>query len=117
MATSPRSRTRGSSEMVSPVNGNRLLTGAHPKNTGGKKGRSGRRPKSFTAFMRSLREHPDVQQAILDAARDPMSKGFAAVLRQMAEYDDEKPAERQEIVGPVEVRVRFVDEAKRTTAS
>lgn len=34
----------GTGYMVSPVTGARCPTGAHPGNTGGKKGRSGRRP-------------------------------------------------------------------------
>lgn len=34
----------GTGYAVSPINGARMPTGAHPGNTGGKKGRSGRRP-------------------------------------------------------------------------
>src|SRR3954471_5277074 len=65
----------------SPVNGAEILAGNHAKNTGGKKGRSGRWPKEFSAFLTSLREDPDTQQAIIAAVQDPNSRGFAAVLR------------------------------------
>ena len=101
----------------SPRNGQTIPLGAHPGNTGGKKGRSGRRPVKFSAFLKSLRDKPEVQEAIEDAATDADSKGFQAVLRVMADYDTDRPADKHQIVGPIEVRVRVVKEGKRTTAS
>lgn len=98
---------------IKQAHGGALLAGGKPGNRGG----TGRPPKKFLAFMRSLRESPDVQKAIKTAARDPESRGFAAVLKQMSEYDDEKPAEKHAIVGPLEVRVRIVAEGKKVTAS
>lgn len=47
---------RKTAECVSGTNGNRLEPGNHPKNTGGKKGRSGRKPEEFRAWCRSLVE-------------------------------------------------------------
>ena len=40
--------------MTSPKSGATIPTGAHPGNTGGKKGRSGRRPYAFALFAHSL---------------------------------------------------------------
>lgn len=93
--------------------GGALLASGKPGNRGG----TGRPPKKFSTFLASLREDADVQKAIKNAAKDPESRGFAAVLKQMSEYDDEKPAEKHAIVGPVEVRVRIAREGKRSTAS
>lgn len=91
---------------VSPKNGSVIPLGAHPKNTGGKKGRSGRRPSTFSGFIRSLQGKKNVQDAIKSAASDAESKGFGAVLKLMAEYDPERPAPpKQELRGEVIVRV------------
>ena len=96
--------------LVPQPNGGALLTGGVPGNKGG-----GRPPKKFAAFMRGLRESGDVQQAIERAARDESSRGFQPVLRAMTDYDDEKPAEKQQLVGPIEVSVRFVREGRKAT--
>lgn len=96
-----------------PATGKGLLRSGNPGNKGG----TGRPLSTFTAFMASLRGHPDVQDAIMAAATDYKAKGFGAVLRAMADYDTEKPAEKHAIVGPIEVRVRIEREGRRVTAS
>lgn len=91
---------------VSPRNGAVIPLGAHPGNTGGKKGRSGRKPSTFAGFVRSLHAKEDVRTAIENAAADETSKGFAPVLKLMAEYDPERPAPpKQELTGELVVRV------------
>lgn len=100
-----------------PRNGGAALPlGAHPGNTGGKKGRSGRRPERLVHFIAELRRSPDFHAALENAAYDHNSKHFNAILKLVAEYDDEKPAEKRQIVGPVEVRVRIARESRKTTA-
>lgn len=98
-------------------NGNTLPVGAHPGNTGGKKGRSGRKPNAFKNFLAELRADPLARVAFETAARDSGNRNFAAAWKLMADYDDEKPAEKRQIVGPIEVRVRVIKEGRRVTAS
>jgi hypothetical protein len=98
-------------------NGNRLPLGAHPGNTGGKKGRSGRKPNAFKNFLAQLRGDPLARTAFETAARDATSRNWAAAWKLLADYDDDKPAEKHTIVGPVEVRVRIEREGRRVTAS
>ena len=103
--------------MRSPRSGAEVPTGAHPKNTGGKKGRSGRPPGTWAEFMRQLRADPKVQAAVKEAATDHTSPGFRSAVKLLADYDDAKPAEKRQIVGPVDVRVTIEREGRRTTAS
>lgn len=67
-------------------------------------------------FIAELRRSPDFHAALENAAYDHNSKHFNAILKLVAEYDDEKPAEKRQIVGPVEVRVRIARESRKTTA-
>lgn len=91
---------------TSPKNGAVIPLGAHPGNTGGKKGRSGRKPSTFAGFVRTLHDKADVRKAIESAASDETSKGFAPVLKLMAEYDPERPAPpTQQLAGEIVVRV------------
>lgn len=71
---------------VSPINGATLPAG-NPGNSGGKKGRSGRPPGEFRDFLHRVRQDPKVRTAFRKAAQDPDSRGFAAVLRILVEYD------------------------------
>lgn len=92
------------------ANGGTLRVG-NPGNAGG----TGRPPKKFSTFMRELRESSDVQAAIEAAAKNPASRGFPPTLRAMTDYDDERPAEKQQIIGPIEIRVKFVREGRKAT--
>lgn len=67
--------------MTSPVNGAQTPTGAHPGNTGGKKGRSGRRPFAFTLFAQDVLESPKTKKAIRTAAADPQTPGFPSLIK------------------------------------
>ena len=81
----------------SPRSGYALPVGAHPGNTGGKKGRSGRPPQAFKDFLAMLRDDPKAQQALEKAARAAGSKNFAAVWKVAVAYDETKPAQRVQI--------------------
>lgn len=97
MATTSAAAKTANKTARSPRNGAEIPLGAHPGNTGGKKGRSGRPKAKFKAFLAKLRDDPEFQQAIEDAATDPSSRGFSAALKLVTDYDDEKPAQRVQI--------------------
>ena len=83
---------------VSPLNGARIPLGAHPGNTGGKPGRSGRPPKAFKDFLAELRRNSDAQGALARAAKDEKLRTFGAAWGVATDYDDEKPAKKVELV-------------------
>jgi len=64
-----------------PQGGARLPLGAHPGNTGGKKGRSGRPPKAYKLFARALYDDPVVRQAIAEIMKNSNHKHFASVFK------------------------------------
>lgn len=78
---------------VPQPHGGALNAGGTPGNKGG----TGRPPNSFRAFLKTLREDPEVQSAILSAAKDPTSRGFSTAMALAEKYDDDKPAERGEL--------------------
>lgn len=82
-----------------------------PGNKGG-----GRPPSAFKAFLATLRTDPTFQDALEKAAKDPDSRGFSSALKVISDYDDDKPAEKRQIVGPVEVHVKVTREGARRTA-
>jgi hypothetical protein len=99
----------------SPRSGVSLPLGNHPNNTGGKTGRSGGIPNAFKAFVRSIRDDPKARQALVDAAQDPNSRNFGIAWKIATDYDDEKPAQKKELSGRVEMTVRIVREGQRPT--
>jgi hypothetical protein len=97
-----------------------LRVPAHGKGAlrvGGTNPGAGRPPGKFKDFLAELRRDPEFQDAVRQAAKDPNSRGFGNALKLLAEYDDEKPAEKRQIVGPVEVHVKIAREGRRVTAS
>lgn len=102
--------------MVSPRSGATIPTGAHPGNTGGKKGRSGRKPEAFTRFLARLRQSPELHASLERAIMDEKGRGFASALKVLTDYDTEKPAEKRELSGQVQVTVVVKREGKRRTA-
>jgi hypothetical protein len=94
-AAAPDEKTAKKTAKASPVNGVRLPVGAHPGNTGGKKGRSGRPPMEFRKFLADLRRDPAVQRQIELTLRDRNAKHYAAALRVLVEYDEQLPANVQ----------------------
>ena len=93
------------------ANGGRLLLGGKPGNKGG-----GRPTGAFKAFLAKLRNNPKALAALEAAACDPTLKSFGAAWKLATDYDDDKPAEKRQIVGPVEVHVKVVREGRRLTA-
>jgi hypothetical protein len=77
----------GVKEMVSPRSGARCPTGAHPGNTGGKKGRSGRKPVDFVEWCRSILNDPTVR-AVAEARA---KSGDLKVVDLAAKYSQAEP--------------------------
>ena len=78
--------------MRSPRSGAEVPTGAHPKNTGGKKGRSGRPPIAFKMFLSQLRQDPKVQRQLQLTLLDRHARHYTAALKVLTDYDDQMPA-------------------------
>lgn len=91
-------------------NGGKLRTG-NPGNKGG-----GRTPEAFKDFLKRLRADPEFQDELEAAAKNSLTKGYGSALKVVTDYDDDKPAEKRQIVGPVEVHVKVVREGRRLTA-
>lgn len=81
----------------SPRSGVALPVGAHPGNTGGKKGRSGRNPDVFKQFLARLKGDKKFHAALKSAATDPESRGFSSALKVITDYDESKPAARSDV--------------------
>lgn len=77
---------------------------------------AGRPTKSFKHFLANCRKSATTQAAVSKALSDPDSRGFSAALRLVSDYDEDKPAEKRELSGKVEVSVKFTRESKRRTA-
>lgn len=87
----------------SPRNGNVLPLGNHPGNTGGKKGRSGRKPNDFLALCKQSKEDPTLW-------KEAREKNPVAVLALSAEYTETKPAHKTELTGQLTVKVEYDDD-------
>lgn len=93
--------------MRSPRSGAECPTGAHPQNTGGKKGRSGPKPMWWKEFCRQTISDPEVQRTIQEAAKDPSTPGWASLIRTLAEYAEGVPEPLQ--LSPEERRARIAE--------
>ena len=91
-------------------NGGTLKTG-NPGNAGG-----GRTPDAFKDFLKRLRANPEALAALERAAKDETLRSFGGAWKLASEYDEDKPAEKKQISGKVEVRVSIVRENRRNTA-
>jgi hypothetical protein len=95
--------------------GARLPVGNHPKNTGGKKGRSGRKPDEFKAMMRELVSHDDATKALKAILSEPGHPQYVSAYRMAAEFGYGKASQPVEHTGegggPISVTVthRVID--------
>jgi hypothetical protein len=88
-----------------------LCAGGVPGNPGG-----GRPPSAFKDFLAELRANPEALAALKKAASDPEMKSFGSAWKIVTDYDPDKPAEKKELSGKVEVTVRVAREGRRVTA-
>jgi hypothetical protein len=79
-----------SGTMRSPRSGAEVPTGAHPGNTGGKKGRSGRKPFAFRMLARTILEDRKTQAELRRAARDRSTPGYGTVIRLLRDSAEDK---------------------------
>jgi hypothetical protein len=89
----------------SPLTGVALPVGAHPQNTGGKKGRSGRKPDAFKALCRELVSAPATLEAAGAILADPQHPGWAPVFRALAAYGYGAPTQSVTVSGGVDMTV------------
>ena len=85
---------------ISPRSGQELPAG-NPGNSGGKKGRSGRKPDEFKALMRELASNEDTLKSIRSILKDADHSAFVAAWRQAAAYGYGQPAQKVEHSGGV----------------
>jgi len=106
----PPVKTAKKTAKPSPVNGVELRVGAHPGNTGGKPGRSGRPPDAFKAICRELVTRNDTLAAVRKILRDPNHPAFIGALKWATEHGYGRPLQRLETDGKVNLTVRLVRE-------
>lgn len=77
----------------SPRNGAEIPLGAHPKNTGGKKGRSGRKPDWLKKFCDDLLADPTSKKQVKEILQDKNHPAFAAMWSRVADRAHGKPGQ------------------------
>lgn len=87
-------RKQNSEKKSGPIRDARgRLRGGNPGNSGGKKGRSGRKPLAFKRRCAEVLHENAVWKEIKTAARDRHSPNWVALLRWLAEYGEGLPPE------------------------
>ena len=86
----------------SPVNGAEIPLGAHPGNTGGKKGRSGRTPDEFKRMCQELASSESVRSNVLKILASPADYPglYVGALKWATEHGYGKPTETMKIDAP-----------------
>lgn len=79
--------------------GARLPVGAHPGNTGGKAGRSGRKPDEFKALCAELVSNTQTIRAAGEILADRGHPAWASVFRAIAPYGYGAPPQTLEVTG------------------
>lgn len=78
-------------------NGNVLPVGAHPGNTGGKSGRSGRKPDEFKAICRALATRTETIAVVAAILTDGSHPRFMAALKWASENGYGRPIQRLDV--------------------
>jgi len=91
---------------VSPLSGGRIPLGAHPANTGGKKGRSGRRPNWLREFCDDLLASPKCKAEVKAILHDKQHPAFATMWKAVSERAHGKPEQQIAHAGEVVIRVK-----------
>jgi hypothetical protein len=89
---------------VSPLSGGRIPLGAHPGNTGGKKGRSGRRPDWLKTFCDNLLASPKCKAQVKAILADKDHPAFATMWKAAGDRAHGKPDQK------VDVNVNVVEQ-------
>jgi hypothetical protein len=87
----------------------RLPVGAHPGNTGGKKGRSGRKPDEFKKLCMRLASRGQTVKAVRSILKDDKHPAFMGALKWATENGYGKAKETIEHGGGILVRVEYTE--------
>jgi hypothetical protein len=90
---------------VSPLSGGRIPLGAHPGNTGGKKGRSGRPPNWLRQFCDDLLASPKCRAAVRKILEDESHPAFATMWKAAGDRAHGKAENTVAHSGEVSIRV------------
>lgn len=99
--------------MVSPRSGAAIPTGAHPANTGGKPGRSGRKADEFKRRMAALATFAEKSGFLATVISNPDHPHFMSAVKYVTEYGYGKVPQAHEHSGKVGGRFTFVIEHPR----
>jgi hypothetical protein len=91
------SKTAIKTAKPSPRSGVALPLGAHPGNTGGKKGRSGRPPNWLKDFCDDMLADPKCQSAVRTILRNPDHSAFATMWKAAGDRAHGKPDQKVDI--------------------
>jgi len=91
----------------------RLPLGAHPWNTGGKKGRSGRKPNAFKEMCRLLASSDLVWQSVQLILMNPNHPSFNGALKWASENGYGKPAQKIDVRGDIKNPGKLTKEEMR----
>lgn len=93
----------------SPRSGAEIPVGAHAKNTGGKKGRSGRKPDAWKSRLREIVSSDVVLDELEQVLADSRHPAYVGAIKYATEHGFGKATETVEISGkdgqPVQVQV------------
>ena len=92
---------------TSPISGAKIPLGAHPGNTGGKPGRSGRPPDEFKRFLESIRDSDKFHQRLQALADMSDPQLFIKFAQWLVERTDGKPLQEIQNTGDVTIRVVY----------
>jgi hypothetical protein len=87
----------------SPLTGHALPVGAHQKNTGGKKGRSGRKPNEFKALVRAIVSSTDTLGAAGAILNNPSNPAWASAFKALAPYAYGQPTQHVAVSGSLDL--------------
>lgn len=76
------------------VGSNKALIPGNPGNSGGKKGRSGRKPFPWKELCRDILHDAATQETIRRAAQNPETRGYAALLKLLADHSEGVPVQQ-----------------------
>ena len=99
-------------------NGNRLPVGAHPGNTGGKKGRSGRRPNEHVEWCRSMISDPTHEAEVVKVLANADHPAYATMWKEVRAVAYGKPVQPHEHGGANggDITIRVVRERRPVEA-
>lgn len=97
MAKEKTGKKTGKRTMVSPRSGAEVPTGAHARNTGGKKGRSGRKPDAFKQFLRDVLDSPEAREALERVLQSDKHTAYASVLGKIISHAHGLPTQQVEV--------------------